>query len=317
MFNNVFYEENKINITGYLEVPKYYVDRVTGKIRETCYFRNLKFKNLQKGIIESPYEEKFYESYFHLFDREIIIFIEEIEYWRFLLKSIGITDLNLYNKNFVSLDFFDPRVLLNVEIDSEQYHQRKDIDFVRDQYLSQIFGIKTIRLYGTTLNQNCWLIDDFYKHNNLQHVNPELFRFKNTSYNHFEKKFESELGVLETLFEFPIYNKNFWRRGLIVTQKDIRELGISEKSMEKLKIFLEKYYLQPLSIIKNSNQYTAKEAFIVLSQNCPLDNQNKWGQELLSVFEGRNNAGKYGTGEFIEKLNEYKYTWETIVNSIA
>lgn len=87
--------------------------------------------------------------------------------------------------------------------------------------------------------------------------------------------------------------------------------------MEKLKIFLEKYYLQPLSIIKNSNQYTAKEAFIVLSQNCPLNDKDKWGQELLNVFEGKEAAGKYGTDKFIEELKRYGYTWETIVNSIA
>lgn len=215
------------------------------------------------------------------------------------------------------MDFFDPQVSLDIEIDSIQHHQNKDLDFVRDQYLFQVFGIRTIRIYGVLLNENYWRIDDYYKRNDLKPINPELFKFNETSGRFFKKKYEFEFNLLEIITKLPIYYRNFLRRGIIVTQKDIRELGISEKSMEKLKIFLEKYYLQPLSIIKNSNQYTAKEAFIVLSQNCPLDNQNKWGQELLSVFEGRNNAGKYGTGEFIEKLNEYKYTWETIVNSIA
>lgn len=317
MFNNVFYEENKINITRYLEVPKFYVDRVTGKVRETCYFRDLKFKSLSKGIIDSPFEEKFYNNYSHLFDREIIIFIEEIEHWRFLLKSLGITDKSVYNKNFISLDFFDPRVLLNIEIDSEQHHQKKDIDFARDQYLYQIFGIRTIRLYGTSLDESCWLIDEYYKTNPVLPINLEMFKFKKTSSEHFDRKYSIDIKLLETILKLPIYHRNFLRRGIIVTQKDIKELDMSEKSMEKLKIFLEKYYLQPLSIIKNSDQYTAKEAFIVLSQNSPLNDKDKWGQELLNVSEGKETAGEYGTDKFVEELKRYGYTWETIVNSIT
>lgn len=316
MFNNVFYEENKINLTGYLEIPKEYVDRKTGQIRETCYFRNLKFMNIRNGIVESPYEEEFYSKYPH-FDREIIIFIENRKYWRFLLRSVGIKDKDLYNKNFFSLDFFDPRVSLNVEIDSIQYHPNKDLDFVRDKYLYDIFGINVIRIYGVILADNYERIDNYYKRNDLTPINSHSFRFKEVSSDLFEKKHELDIKLLNALLEFPLYNRNFLRRGIIFTQKDIKELGTSEKVMSKFIIFLKKYYNQDVSIIRESSQYTAKEAFTVLSQNSTLILGDLWGQELLSVFEGKDIAGKYGTRDFIDTLENYGYTWEIIVNSIT
>lgn len=52
MFNKIFYEEDKIQITSYLEVPSHYVTR-DGRVIRTCKLRDKKFSDLRNGIIVS------------------------------------------------------------------------------------------------------------------------------------------------------------------------------------------------------------------------------------------------------------------------
>lgn len=316
MFNRKFYEENKIQLTPYLEVPRHFLSS-SNNIIETCRLRNLKFQDIQKGIIESPYEELFNKWYGGLFDRELIIFIEQRENWRHSLRSKNIIIDEEYNKNYISLDFFNIDYMLNIEIDSIQHHQNKDLDFVRDQYLYEVFGIKTIRLYGIALNETRYIVDDYLKNPNNISSHPHYFRFEETSSKLFSYKFSQELETLDRLYYLDTFSDYYQRKGIILTEKDIGDLGITYDLQSTIE-FAEKYYNQEISLIPKSQDYTLKEALIELNdfswyrwmgqKNIP-----EWVIELKGIppKELGLKCGKvsrnYGTKKLKEKLSEYGY----------
>lgn len=319
IYNDVYYEENKIQLTPYLEVPRFYFSQ--GKrILETCELRNLKFNDLQKGIILSVYEEYFAKLYPY-FDREIILFIEFREYWKFLCHKYGVLDKSEIDKNFFSLDFLHSGSSLNVEIDSEEFHSGKhQIELARDQYLHDIFGIKTIRIYGTAISECKYSIDDWMAKNPNNQI--RYIQFKQISGNTFEHVYQKELKELEKLFKLETFNRFFERKGIILTLKDLQIVKVDEGQLRSMRKFLQKYYNQQFTIIPDSIEYTTREAF-----NCLQD--NTWDLEYsytiprwIIEFKGIPPKGlkiKYdksnrscGGKQFIYTLNKYKYGWEDL-----
>lgn len=54
----------------------------------------------------------------------------------------------IFNKSFILLDYFFPKLGIAVELDSHYHDQRKPLDLVRDIYTETYFGISTIRVDG-------------------------------------------------------------------------------------------------------------------------------------------------------------------------
>lgn len=323
MFNRKFYEENKIQLTSYLEVPKYFVDH-KGIIRSTLKLRDEKFENLSRGIIESPYEEEFHRLYTR-FDREIIIFIEDRELWNYCLLIVGYLYGEAYNKCFFILDFFDPSCSLNIEIDSIQFHSgdTSKIDKARDEYLSIKFNIHTIRIYGVTLYDNLDKVDDYL--NSGKGVEFKSPCFDSTIDKLFYKQYQNEIDKLYILSRLRTFTDHFRVRGIILTKKDLKNLSINENSqLDDFTDFINKYYdhLYGLSIIQNSTEYTTEEALIEL--NDFTWSRWKTGQTIPQWIVGLKGQPPKEAGlrykkirpskisqqrdeEFMKKLNEYGY----------
>lgn len=312
MFNKKFYGKNKVQLTPYLEVPKYYLSSHR-KIHETCELRDLKFKNLQEGIIESPYEEMFYTNH-QKFDREIILFIEDREYWSFLLKSRNITDLREINKNYISLDFFSSKASLNIEIDSIGHHANKEgEEFARDMYLLNVFGITTLRFYYDSFKGAERLIQE-----KLRDGKPiGYISFPRTSEILFDYQYSLELKLMEKVYFYESIMKYSGRKGLILTLKDLATLKISLQDINKLRQFCKRYYQQDIDIIPNSQDYTLKEAFRVINdiESGIKHNSNipDWIKIIEKTLKNKNSKisnVKFGIKELLSAVYKYGYTWE-------
>ena len=81
----------------------------------------------------------------------------------------------VYNKSFILLDYFFPKLGIAVELDSHYHDDRKPLDLVRDIYSESFYGISTIRVdgygvRGDTIEDNKFnnkfkrLVKDIIKH---------------------------------------------------------------------------------------------------------------------------------------------------------
>lgn len=313
MFNKRFYEENKIQLTSYLEVPKYYLNH-KNRIRETCFLRDQKFKNLQNGIIESPYEEEFYRIHGSYFDREIILFLEDRDQWKFWLQSKNVQDKDAYNKSYISLDFFNSNSSLGIEIDSIGNHSGKEEeDFARDMYLLNVFGITTLRFYYDSFKGAERLIQE-----KLRDGKPiGYISFPRTSEILFDYQYSLEFKLMEKVYFYESIMKYSGRKGLILTLKDLATLKISLQDINKLRQFCKRYYQQDIDIIPNSQDYTLKEAFRVINdiESGIKHNSNipDWIKIIEKTLKNKNSKisnVKFGIKELLGAIYRYGYTWE-------
>jgi len=84
--------------------------------------------------------------------RELVILYSDsdLQVFRSFLIEEGLTkkdvDVDIWNRNYVSADFYFPEYGMIVELDSE-YHKQPGVDRARDRTLLKQYGLRTYRIY--------------------------------------------------------------------------------------------------------------------------------------------------------------------------
>ena len=225
------------------KVPRYCVSRKSGKTIDIKYNRE---GPKQKSYMNMGRSQNLLDCMEDLGEilpmgvticREVIWFVEDIDYWRECLTQCGV-DLDLlvrgdrpgeWYKNYISWDILLPELGIVVELDSD-YHNIQEVDDARDIYVSNKTGLKTYRWkdYHKTRAEAKEDMTRFIK-NNLTGSKPFIPNQTHLPLQHLLESHERVLEILQDL----VWVKEVKPKEVIeMTQKSFSLRGISLSTAE-------------------------------------------------------------------------------------
>lgn len=211
--------------------------------------------------------------------------------WREIIKEEGLCEAikpDLWNKNYLLLDYLFYKSGFIVEIDSN-YHDDKLIDDkIRDRYVYMKHGLDTVRYYeyGKSSSKNYYrsLKREFNKRiiplYQLGIYNKAWIDFSDIITDNFIIQNSKPLEFIQKLF---MYTKREYKRGIVVTLRDIYNIdpynfGIFS-TQDQVNLFLDnieinlKYVFGKTFIVHRSMQYTVEEVMWAVENK---NNPNIW-----------------------------------------
>lgn len=229
------------------KVPRYCISRKSGKTIDIKYNRE---GNKQKSYMNLGRSQNLLDCIEDLEDilpmgvticREVIWFVEDIDYWRECLGECGV-DLDLlvrkdrageWYKNYISWDILLPELGIVVELDSD-YHIIQEVDDARDIYVSKKTGLKTYRWkdYHKTRDEAKESLTKFIR-GNMKGAKPFIPNQVHLSLQYFLESHQKSLEVLQDLVWFSevkpkdvmeMTQKSFHLRGINISTSELKDI---------------------------------------------------------------------------------------------
>ncbi len=229
------------------KVPRYCVSRKSGK---TIDIRNNREGTKQKSYMNMGRSQNLMDCIEDLKEilpmgvsicREVIWFVEDLDYWRECLGKFDV-DLDLlvrnnrageWYKNYISWDILLPEVGLVIELDSA-YHIIQEVDSARDVYVGNKTGLKTYRWkdYHKTREEGkesmrAWITE------NLKGAKPFIPNQTHLPLQHFLESHGKVLEILQDLVWnreikpvdiLEMNRKSFHLRGINLSASELKDI---------------------------------------------------------------------------------------------
>lgn len=238
-------------------IPKH----IIGKINKKIDLSILRHKLLMNRSSYSENFKNFLDNSGINYYQEHIVLIRDQELWNSIQKKYRLVGENLY----FSLDYYLPEYKLAIEIDSNLHSQ--DYDRARDEYIFEIYRVRTIRFmeYGNNLYQtklyNEELINIIDQAKNIQllrNIRPNLLPIDNyidIIFQNFIDDYKKEIEILDKLLDYLGYSQSRFinTKKFTITEGELNIVVNKKKvNIRKLEILFNMlFYNKSLTIYDN------------------------------------------------------------------
>lgn len=238
-------------------IPKH----IIGKINKKIDLSSLRYKLLMNQSSYSENFKNFLDDSGINYYQEHIVLIRDQELWNSIQKKYGLVGENLY----FSLDYYLPEYKLAIEIDSNLHSQ--DYDRARDEYVFEIYRVRTIRFmeYGNNLYQtklyNEELINIIDQAKNIQllrNIRSNLLPIDNyidIIFQNFIDDYKKEIEILDKLLDYLGYSQSRFinAKKFTITEGELNIVVNKKKvNIRKLEILFNMlFYNKSLTIYDN------------------------------------------------------------------